>query len=403
MRALPSISKITSAQLILVAAICFYACSAIAAPATMPYKGQLPDKEGVPVSGTVDLTFSLFQDVQGGLPVWTEIHLGVPVKKGRFKVMLGKNNPLNRLSSDRTYFVGVQQGLDPSAPELGARKLLIAAKPQPQPKAMRSATPAPTIAPAVSVPAAAPASAVAVSPTVSVAASSAGAVAAVERRLKKHMANVEAHHRQGPGSGLNADLLDGKDSTAFADVTAIESHTLDKKNPHAVTAVQTGAYTRAEVDALIAGLTKQIAELQAKLKHVSVKGTEMHITGANLHVESGSGSTEGETNGLGNVIIGYNETRGSGDKHTGSHNLVIGGKHNFSSYGGIVAGYENDIAGPYASISGGTRNQALGEFTSITGGRENVAQGANSAISGGIKLKTFGEDDWAAGGLFQTQ
>ncbi|MDQ7011169.1 MAG: hypothetical protein Q9M29_05055, partial [Mariprofundaceae bacterium] len=168
-------------------------------------------------------------------------------------------------------------------------------------------------------------------------------------------------------------------------------------------ATQAGAYSRAEVDALIAGLQKQIAELQAKLKYVSVRGTEMHITGANLHVENGSGSTAGEPNGLGNIIIGYNEARNTDSRRTGSHNLVIGGRHNYSSYGGMVAGYENDIAAPYACVSGGTKNQALGEYTSITGGRENVAQGTHSVISGGVKIKTFGEDDWAAGGLFQTR
>ena len=378
--------------------------SAWALPTTMSYQGQLPAQEGIPVNGAVDLTFSLFRAAKGGLPVWTEIHLGVAVKEGRFKVLLGKNNPLDRLPSGRAYYVGVQQGLDPSAPELGSRTLLFKppakAQPEPAPTPAPPAVPAPAKKPVMAVPAVAKKAAEAVD--VNVAAAGA-AVAALGARLSAHMADSSAHHRQGPGSGLNADLLDGKDSTAFANVTAIESHTLDKKNPHAVTAAQTGAYSRAEVDALIAGLKKQIAELQAKLKYVSVQGTEMHITGANLHVENGSGSTTGKPNGLGNVIIGYNEARNTDSRRTGSHNLVIGGRHNYSSYGGMVAGYENDIAAPYACVSGGTRNQALGEYTSITGGRENVAQGTHSVISGGVKIKTFGEDDWAAGGLFQTR
>lgn len=405
LKGLQSITGISfSSSLILLATGWLCVGTAWAIPATMSYQGRLPEQEDIPVNGAVDLTFSLFRDAKSGLPVWTEIHLGVAVKEGRFKVLLGKNNPLDRLPSDRAYYVGVQQGLDPSAPELGPRTLLfkppVKTRPAPAPTPVPTAAPAAAKEPAVAVPTVAKKAAEAVDVN---AAAAGAAVAALGARLSVHMADSSAHHRQGPGSGLNADLLDGKDSSAFADVTAIESHTLDKKNPHAVTAAQTGAYSRAEVDALIAGLQKQIAGLQAKLKYVSVQGTEMHITGANLHVENGSGTTAGEPNGLGNVIIGYNEARDTDSRRTGSHNLVIGDRHNYSSYGGMVAGYENDIAAPHACVSGGTKNQALGEYTSITGGRENVAKGKHSVISGGIKIKTFGEDDWAAGGLFQTQ
>jgi len=49
-------------------------------------------------------------------------------------------------------------------------------------------------------------------------------------------------------------------------------------------------------------------------------------------------------NGLGNLIIGYNELRGSGDNRIGSHNLILGSKNNFASYGGMVAGTLNDIS-----------------------------------------------------------
>ena len=72
-------------------------------------------------------------------------------------------------------------------------------------------------------------------------------------------------------------------------------------------------------------------------------------TGANLYVNSGSGATDGPVNGLGNVIIGYNEFRGTGDDRTGSHNLVVGSKNNFSSYGGIVGGLQGFLTTPYSA------------------------------------------------------
>ncbi|RWX46827.1 hypothetical protein H206_03567, partial [Candidatus Electrothrix aarhusensis] len=74
----------------------------------------------------------------------------------------------------------------------------------------------------------------------------------------------------------------------------------------------------------------------------------IYITGANLHIRSGSGATNGNVNGLGNLIVGYNES--NDDIKTGSHNLVIGKYHSYSSYGGFVAGYDNQISGIFSSV-----------------------------------------------------
>ncbi len=70
----------------------------------------------------------------------------------------------------------------------------------------------------------------------------------------------------------------------------------------------------------------------------------------NFQVVSGNDTetTDGVINGTGNIIIGYNE--GTSEERTGSHNLVIGTDHSFSSYGGIVAGTDNEIAAPSASL-----------------------------------------------------
>src|SRR5262245_48136418 len=74
------------------------------------------------------------------------------------------------------------------------------------------------------------------------------------------------------------------------------------------------------------GLAKRLAALEYKLKYVTGGVNEVVITGANLRIVNGLGSTE-TTNGLGNLIIGYNELRndpGSADVRTGSHNIVTG-------------------------------------------------------------------------------
>src|SRR5262245_11931960 len=75
------------------------------------------------------------------------------------------------------------------------------------------------------------------------------------------------------------------------------------------------------VDAQQAGLPARVAALEDKLVAVTFNSAnhELILTGANLRIVNGLGSTE-TTNGLGNLLVGYNEPRGgSDDKRTGSH------------------------------------------------------------------------------------
>jgi hypothetical protein len=55
-------------------------------------------------------------------------------------------------------------------------------------------------------------------------------------------------------------------------------------------------------------------------------------------VIDGTGS-ETTINGTGNLILGYDETPGT---QTGSHDLLLGGTgDSYTSYGGIVGGFNN--------------------------------------------------------------
>ena len=99
-----------------------------------------------------------------------------------------------------------------------------------------------------------------------------------------------------------------------------------------------------ELDDLLAQneqLLTRIEELETKLANVSVGEINGYpaftLTGVNVHIVSGSGSTDGDLNGLGNLIVGYNELQDDNDR-TGSHNIVAGSRNNYSSYGGLVVG-----------------------------------------------------------------
>jgi hypothetical protein len=106
-------------------------------------------------------------------------------------------------------------------------------------------------------------------------------------------------------------------------------------------------------------------------------------------------------NKLGNLIIGYDETgevlHGDLEVRTGSHNLVVGPGHTYSSYGGVVAGFMNGATGAYATVTGGSENTASGPVSSVSGGVNNVASGTYSAVSGGQANTAAGGSSWAAG------
>jgi len=170
-------------------------------------------------------------------------------------------------------------------------------------------------------------------------------------------------------------------------------------------------------------LEAQVNALEDKLAAVTFDTTakELVITGANLRIVNGLGRTgctddQGDLmphcpNSLGNLIVGYNESRqGSdctpgdpgvcADSRTGSHNVVVGQGQNFSRFGGLVVGRFNEIHGDFASVSGGSRNIARGESASVSGGVGNIASLYTDSISGGADNRASGESTAVCGGSF---
>jgi hypothetical protein len=138
-----------------------------------------------------------------------------------------------------------------------------------------------------------------------------------------------------------------------------------------------------------------------------VRGPNITFKGANIHIVSGSGATDdnlshgGSLTGLGNLIIGYDEplTNVSGNRG-GSHNLVIGMFHTFTSsaFGGLVAGEQNTISAEAASVIGGFGNTANGTLASVSGGDSNTASGLEASVSGGQFSIASGVDSSVSGG-----
>jgi len=162
---------------------------------------------------------------------------------------------------------------------------------------------------------------------------------------------------------------------------------------------------------------------------IGVIGPNIIFSGANIHIVSGSGSTDdgmlnnpnatlrGTLRGLGNLIIGYDEdpgkgpggpeapppTLGPGDR-SGSHNLVIGRWNRFTkaAFGGLVAGERNVISNEGASVSGGVVNTASGFDASVVGGVGNTASGFDASVVGGVSNTASGQGAVVLGGQGNT-
>ena len=88
-----------------------------AIPQKINYQGYLTNAAGVPVNGTVQMVFSIYN--AGGTALWTETQ-NVPVASGVYNVNLGEVTPIT-LAFDVPYYLGVRVGTDP---EMTPRKAL---------------------------------------------------------------------------------------------------------------------------------------------------------------------------------------------------------------------------------------------------------------------------------------
>ena len=192
--------------------------------------------------------------------------------------------------------------------------------------------------------------------------------------------SASALSRQAIGTGLT--VSNGTLTVNSTDVQARVTGTPCPSGRFVSDISQSGAATCAADTALaarVAALESEVSALQALLAGVTRSGKTLVFSGMNLQLESGSGATDGLVNGLGNLIIGYNENPGS---QTGSHNLVLGDGQSFTSYGGLLGGLNNVASGPFAAVFG-RDNAATATASSVTGGEFNQATASSASVSGG--------------------
>ena len=157
----------------------------------------------------------------------------------------------------------------------------------------------------------------------------------------------------------------------------------------------------------VIALQTELAEVQSHVviglnDHVSVVDStnSVVVTGANFQITNGLGPNpiswlgqEG-TNGLGNLIIGYNEETGYAEEYvrTGSHNLVIGVDHSYMGFGNIIGGMRNEVNGQYSACISREAEMNWGNVNLILGGKQSTMIGSSFSVMIGGQYNTLGTD-----------
>jgi len=90
------------------------------APRLLKFSGVLTDDAGRPLKGAVQVAFLLYQDQEGGLPLWQEVQTVRLDSMGRYTVLLGATEsaglPLEPFAFGEAHWLGVQVQGQPERP-----------------------------------------------------------------------------------------------------------------------------------------------------------------------------------------------------------------------------------------------------------------------------------------------
>lgn len=263
----------------------------------------------------------------------------------------------------------------------------------------------------------------------------------VIQELAQRVADLEAYKVQAEAKIADLETQLSTETTERVSADELLNDNLNQEQSSRITAdeailIQLEDVTIPEAILALADYVKVEPDIINELS-----GPHVIFEGANVHIRSGSGSTSdgGDPSGLGNLIIGYNETRESLTKEylesilgitgcyppfydflvvhndpydfnedpfpngnhalsgqlmsrrAGSHNLIVGEFHNYNSYGALIGGLLNstDEHAVGASLLSGVANLATHPLSSIVSGSSNVSSAYLSSILGGFLNRTY--------------
>jgi hypothetical protein len=84
-------------------------------PRLINYQGRLTDTSSVPLNGSYNLTFRIYDAETAGNMLWEETQAGVVIQKGIFSILLGSVRNLG-LAFDKPYFLEIKVGNEVMSP-----------------------------------------------------------------------------------------------------------------------------------------------------------------------------------------------------------------------------------------------------------------------------------------------
>ncbi|MEK7703694.1 MAG: hypothetical protein AAB426_01950 [Myxococcota bacterium] len=345
-------------------------------PPLVTFQGYLTDDAGVPIDGPVTVHLKLFDVATGGTALFSETQ-DVDAQRGTVTVQLGAVTSLDLalFRDHETLYLGITvDGNVEMTPrlQLTSSPYAAAAASAVDASTLQGLTPQSlrTSATPLSTNVVYDSASTGLTTSAGQPAASAqqaidallGRIQALESQLAAMQATVSQVQQSVATNGASIAVLDGDAQAQDMRVAALES--LDAGTRLASVETKTAAISATTVDGYASVLFENV----------------------NVHVRRG-GLTN-TPNGLGNLIVGYNGPRPDGTfDHSGSHNIVVGGQNNYSSYGGIISGEKNAISGPYATAIGGWYNVASADHAAAIGGIQNQATATGAVTSGGVLNK----------------
>jgi len=205
----------------------------------------------------------------------------------------------------------------------------------------------------------------------------------------------------GPGSGLNADLLDGLHAEDFWQVTGNTSTdpatdflgTTDSQplnfrvNNTRALRLEPALNGAAPAPNVIGGSPDNAVSGGAFSATISGGGRADSTDSTTANRVLGSGGTVG--GGRGNVTAGSDSTVSGGFRNVAGDNetTIAGGVSNVANarWATVSGGTNNSATNTGASVGGGILNSATRDYANTSGGNSNLASGIGSNVSGGLE------------------
>jgi hypothetical protein len=199
--------------------LAIFPVSVLAVPEGINYQGYLTDARGQPLNRDVAITFRIWDAEESGTELWSESHAIVRVVVGVFNVVLGSSVPITAGILDGDSYLGITVGTDSEmVPRMKLTSVAYAIRAgYAESVAGGSVTSSALSETAVTESKIAEGAVSSVKlASASVTSDKVASGALTAAHLQDGTAITEILDDDGPGSGLNADFLDGYDATAFS-------------------------------------------------------------------------------------------------------------------------------------------------------------------------------------------